>query len=195
MAVVAAAAVLSSSARAIAHQGQAEFGRAAGVRQATVSEAESARTDVRMSTLVALLAAAGLHLTAVPSAHPTAAETAWRIRRSLKDGNHEAVLRNFLDLSQGLAAEDPVTRAALSVLSPATTGSREWDAALAGLVEHRLDEVRIPAPVWTAESERVADRLVSPQLGVYDLPTEVANGLPAFLRHNVVLEPETLASV
>lgn len=190
-----ATAVLSSSARAIARQGQVEFARSAGVRQATVSEAETARTDVRTSTLEALLAAGGLKLTAIPSAYPTAAEIAWRIRRSLEAGIHGAALRNFLDLAQSLAAADAVTRAALSVLPPATTGSRDWDAALAGLVEHRLDEVGIAAPAWTAQPERVADRLASPQLGEYDLPVEVGRGLPAFLRHNVVLEPETLSSV
>ena len=193
--MVTATAVLSSSARAIARQGQVKFARSAGVRQATVSEAETARTDVRTSTLEALLTAGGLKLTAIPSAYPTAAESAWRIRRSLQAGSREGALRNFLDLADGLAAEDAVTRAALSILPPATTGSRDWDAALAGLVEHRLDEVEITAPAWTTQPERVADRLASPQLGEYDLPAEVEKGLPAFLRHNVVLEPETLSSV
>ncbi|GAB3797655.1 hypothetical protein GCM10028798_09120 [Humibacter antri] len=190
-----AIAVLSSSARAIARQGQVDFARSAGVRQATVSEAETAKTDVRTSTLQAFLAVAGLKLTAIPSAYPTAAETAWRIRRSLDGESRDAALRNFLDLAQGLAAEDGVTRAALSVLPPATTGSRDWDAALAGLVEYRLEEVGIAAPAWTAEPERVALRLTSPQLGEYDLLADAENSLLAFLRHNVALEPETLGSV
>jgi hypothetical protein len=145
--------------------------------------------------LEALLAAAGLQLTGIPSVHPTAAETAWRIRRSLEGESRDAALRNFLDLAQGLEAEDAVTSAALCVLPPADTGSRDWDAALAALVEYRLSELGIPAPVWTAQPERVATRLTSPHLGPYDLPAAPENGLPAFLRHNVVLEPETLGSV
>jgi len=190
-----ATAVLSSSARAITRLGQVAFARAAGARQATVSEAESSKTDVRTSTLESFLAVAGLKLTAIPTAHPTAAETAWLIRRSLEAASHDAALRNFLDLAQGLAAEDAVTRAALCVLPPMLTGSRDWDAALAALVEYRLDEVGIAAPGWTGQPERTADGLASPQLGVYDLPARVESGLEAFLRHNVVLEPATLASV
>lgn len=48
-----------------------------------------------------------------------------------------------------LAAERGANRLALALTPPETTGRPEWDAALAGVTEYRLNHVGIPLPEWT----------------------------------------------
>lgn len=124
-----------------------------------------------------------------------AAEVAACISTCLAEGRRDYAVRHFIQLADDLAARHGEARAVIGATRPETTGERCWDAAIAALVEHRLLEDGLPVPPWvTAEEFRVTPSWTFGS-GLYDIPVEPERALPAFLRHGVMLDPDTLASV
>lgn len=121
----------------------------------------------------------------------TAIETALRIARA---ATANSALRAFIDYSDALHKADAEARLELCAGEPPSTGSPAWDAALAGIVELRLNDVAIASPDWINAPSRFCTEPQSPQLGRYDLEPDL-NGVPdGFLRRNILLERATLQS-
>lgn len=121
-----------------------------------------------------------------------AVATAARISAALARGADDAALRAFIDYSDEFTRHAPSDRFQLAANEPAPTGSRAWDAALAALVDFRLES---PKPEWIESPDRFLASPATPQLGRYDLSPNLSDVPPAFLRRNILFERRTLQSV
>jgi hypothetical protein len=124
-----------------------------------------------------------------------AAEVAEYIAECLAQGRRDHAVRHFIQLADDLAAAQGEARAVIGAARPETTGERCWDAAIAALVEHRLLEEGLRVPAWVAAEEFRVNPPWTFGSGLYDIPVEPERALPSFLRHGVMLDPDTLASV
>lgn len=174
---------------------QQELSERSGVAQSSLSLLESGRRKPNADTLERLLAATGHQLIAIPTRRTDAATTAANIAASLADNHREDAVRHFIQLADNLAAEHDETRYALTIAAPGKTGEKRWDAAIAALVEHRLDEESLPAPRWARDEDRTLARAWTFGAGTYDLPVEADRVPEAFLRHRVLIDADTLVSV
>jgi transcriptional regulator with XRE-family HTH domain len=163
--------------------------------QPEISTIESGKRIPTVETLERLLRQTGHRIIAVPGAGTDAAETADRIANALTGPNHDSALRAFLDYSDSLARAAGVDRVVLGIAEPRPTGSRDWDAALAALVDYWFTKSRLPKPTWISSPTRTLKKPASPQLTQYDLEPDRANVPVEFLRRNVWIERSTLESV
>jgi hypothetical protein len=118
--------------------------------------------------------------------------TATRIALALDRGEGDSALRAFLDYADELERQDVTARFQLASVEPGLTGSPAWDAALAALVDLRLIA---PKPPWIESPNRFLASPQTPQLGAYDLPPDLSDVPPEFLRRNILIERRTLQSV
>jgi transcriptional regulator with XRE-family HTH domain len=166
---------------------QRELSSISGVAQSTVSEVESGRRVPSVATVERLLRSAGHQLVAIPTRRSDAAAAAEGIARSLSSRRGDHAVRHFIQLADDLAAEHAGIRFALAIA--------HWDAAIAALVEHRLQEEGLPVPAWVASDERrLADEWTFGS-GRYVIPVDRDRVPAAFLRHGVLLDADTLVSV
>lgn len=121
-----------------------------------------------------------------------AMETALRIAAALGRDSANSALCAFIDYSDELRRVSEPERFQLAALEPDRTGSLAWDAALAGLVDFLLAS---PKPNWIELPHRFLTSPATPQLGRYDLPPDLSDVPPEFLRRNVLMERRTLQSV
>ncbi|MGL4243232.1 MAG: helix-turn-helix domain-containing protein [Beijerinckiaceae bacterium] len=189
------ASTLLRSARRASGLSQVELAARAKTSQPEVSSVERGRRVPTVETLERLLREAGFRIVAVPLFAVDADETAERIAEALLPGSRDDPLRAFLDYSDTLVRSSDVDRVLLSAREPRSTGSRDWDAALAALVDYRLGPPPSPRPDWITASSRHLDTPGSPQLGPYDLEPDRDEVPEEFLRRNVLIERSTLASV
>ena len=93
--------------------------------------------------------------------------------------NEDAPFRAVIQMADDLAREHGAERVVLTVNPPRSTGDVRFDAFLAGVVELRLDEERLPHPKWLAKAPRlaaqwfVADRLEGDQVTINATPTQL----------------------
>jgi transcriptional regulator with XRE-family HTH domain len=174
---------------------QSDLARIAKTSQAEVSSIEGAKKVPTFETLERLLRHTGHRIIAVPGTGIDAADTADRISATLKPHSDDSALRAFLDYSDSLGRVSGIDRVVLGVAEPHRTGSPEWDAALAALVDFWFAKGKLPRPGWIAQPTRFLATPSSPQLTKYDLEPDVANVPREFLRRNVLLERQTLESV
>ncbi|MFD1716038.1 helix-turn-helix domain-containing protein [Amnibacterium flavum] len=189
------AATLVKQARRAGGLNRKELSARSGVAQSSLSLLESGQRNPNTDTLERLLAAAGHQLIAIPTQRTDAATTAAHIADSLSDGRRNDAVRHFIQLADNLAAEHDETRFALTISAPDKTGEKRWDAAIAALVEHRLEEEHLPLPRWTRDEARTLTRSWIFGTGLYDIPVERSRVPAAFLRHGVLIDPDTLASI
>lgn len=166
----------------------------ARVDQARVSRVEHGR-EAEFSTIERFLAATDHRLYSAPTRRDDAASIAASIRAHLRAGDRHSALREFIQLSDNLAAEHGLVRGVLGLAEPEPTGEVAWDAALAALVTLRLAEEGLPHPAWVDAPRR---RLSRPQTLDVDpadpVPTS-ADVPPEFLERGVLMWADTLASV
>jgi transcriptional regulator with XRE-family HTH domain len=186
------AATLLRSARRSAGQSQRALAARVGRSQPQIADVERGRHDVTVGVLSDWLAATGHRLVAVPTSRTSAAEAADAVRQALRAGQPDGALRQVLQLSDDLAASEPLVRSALCASAPATTGDARYDALIAGIVELRLPG---NVPDWAAEPSRcLGERWwVDDTSGVREL--NLAETPPELLRHGVVLSAGELRSV
>lgn len=103
-------------------------------------------------------------------------------------------MRHFIQLNDNLVAEHDVVRFALTISEPAPTGVKHWDAALAGLVEHRLREESLPLPTWAKAADRVLRKTWTFNAACYVVPVDRERVPQAFLARNVLIDRDTLES-
>ncbi|WP_279390913.1 helix-turn-helix transcriptional regulator [Microbacterium sp. VKM Ac-2923] len=167
-----------------------------GVGAGNLSAIENGHRDPTSSTLDRLASTIGVEWIPFPARGRTpAAVAAEEITHAEAQGRHAQAYRRFLQLSDDLAASDPVTRVLLSAEEPDDSPSR-WVDAVAALVEVRLREASAPIPVWVTEHSGHSDAIWEPQRSSRALPLSAdRTQVPAeFLRRGVAIESGELIS-
>lgn len=188
-------ATLVRSARRSRRLSQRELARRAGFSQSRVAIAENAHEDPRFDTASRLLAAAGHRLYAAATTRDDVATIAAEIRHALARDDRGMALRFFIQMNDNLVAERGLLRGILAITEPELTGSKTWDAAIAALVDYRLNEDGVPAPAWTRASTRHVERARPLVVDPAD-PIPPRAEVPAeFLEHGVLVWRDSLESV
>jgi transcriptional regulator with XRE-family HTH domain len=214
-----AATILVRSARAASGLSQSELALRSGIAGSSLSLIEHGKREPTFATLETLLRAARRSVVTIPTVRSDAARIAEDIRAALGAGKSSAAtaggkssagdakardasaFRRFLQLADNLAAEAGATRVGLTLTEPATTGSLEWDAAIAALCEYRLNADALPVPDWidtrtgTAETSSAAALGWAPHTSDYDIPVDLARVPPEFLCRGILIEAATMESV
>ena len=175
---------------------QREVAEQIGTTQSAIARLEAHRTDPKLGTLAAYAAEVGRRVDVV--AGDLTGSCAGTIRSSLSGGDADAALRAVIQLFDDLCyAVDPWTELRLE---PPTTGTAEWDAAIAAACERAARLTGTAVPGWTAAPSRFLDRLWAP---VEDILGRTAPGLivmllawspPEFAVRGVLIDAESLTS-
>lgn len=189
------ASTLLRSSRVASGISQGNLALRAKTSQPEISTIESGKRNPTVDTLERLLRQTGHRIIAVPGVGTDAAETADRIAHAIARSTDDSALRAFLDYSDSLGRASGVDRVVLGIAEPRPTGSRDWDAALAALVDYWFNKSHLPKPSWISSPSRSLPKPSSPQLTEYDLEPDRANVPPEFLRRNLLIERSTLESV
>jgi transcriptional regulator with XRE-family HTH domain len=189
------ASALLRSSRLASGISQGDLALRAKTSQPEISTIESGKRVPTVDTLERLLRQTGHRIIAVPGTGTDAAETADRIARAIARPTDDSALRAFLDYSDSLSRATGVDRVVLGIAEPRPTGSRDWDAGLAALVDYWFSKSRLPEPAWISSPSRSLTTPSAPHLTDYDLKPDRANVPPEFLRRNVLIERSTLESV
>lgn len=163
--------------------------------QANISLIESGGTDPGLSTIEQCLAPMGFTLIAIPTNKPTVASFALTVGRAIQEKKLSRAFRLIIQLSDNLSTVEPEICVALSAAPAPTTGSKEYDALLAGTVEHYLSLRKLPIPQWVNEDSRKLKKrwIVDP----YETNESViARVTPrSLLRHNVLIDQREFHSI
>ena len=166
-----------------------------GILQAAISRAERGQHDITVGVLDRLVHASGWRLAVLPTNAGTAADTALACANYLHGDSYEGAYRSVIQLADWLASEHGAERVALVVAPPAPTGDRRFDAFLAGVVEHRLDEERLPHPRWLASAEVLDEPWSVDEWADIGDEALVAATPAALRRRGVLIDATELASV
>ncbi|MDP3208970.1 MAG: helix-turn-helix domain-containing protein [Rhodoglobus sp.] len=185
---------LVRSSRRASRLSQKTLGERSGVAASSLSLIESGDRIPTVATLERLLAATGRSLVSIPTRRADAATIAERIAAAVSAGEPANALRHFIQLNDNLAAEHYEVRFALTIAEPAPTGVKHWDAAIAALVEYRLQEEGLPVPAWTRDPARTLRKSWTFTAGRYVVPVDRARVPKAFHDRNVLIDEDTLTS-
>ncbi|MDP3209428.1 MAG: XRE family transcriptional regulator, partial [Rhodoglobus sp.] len=105
--------------------------------------------DPSFETLDRILRHTGSRLIAVPTTRTTASDASAEIAGALERGDVKEAFAVLVRYNDDLVAERGAGRLALALTPPVLTGRAEWDAAIAGVTEYRLNHTGIPLPDWT----------------------------------------------
>lgn len=121
----------------------------------------------------------------------------WRLADSSRsvDEREEAAFRAVVDLLNDLRAASDHDLYSLVADRPPLSGTRRWDAFVAGVVEQACEDRGRRAPSWIEEPERFIDPpwYLSTDLYFRDLEEQTAP--PALRRHGVLVAVVELATV
>jgi transcriptional regulator with XRE-family HTH domain len=174
---------------------QGALGRRAELSQSHLSLIERGHQNPSFDAVERALRATGHRLIAVPSVRDDAAAVAADIRLAVLDGREDRALRRFIQLSDNLLAEHGAVRFALTITEPESTGSKQWDTAIAAIVAHHLVAEDLPVPDWVNSPARSLRRRWAVGEGPYTLTPELHRVPPEFLRRGVLIDADTLVSV
>ena len=171
-----------------------------GTSQANVSAYESGRLEPgrvvggRIDALAALAPTSAYrtgHLSTLASASA-------QLRADLHDGRSQTdMLRVAIQASDDFARLEDDADRALFLAEPSPTGSRNWDALVAGLAVHLCRTVQAPrVPRWTADPTRTVDYVWwvdSPAVTLH--AHQVQDAIPSMRSRGVMLSRRNLESV
>ncbi|WP_448003190.1 helix-turn-helix domain-containing protein [Agromyces bauzanensis] len=189
------AGTLVRSARKSRRLTQASLGHRARLTQSHLSLIEGDRQNPSFDAVERALRGAGHRLIAIPTLREDTAAIAAEIRADLAHGRPERALRRFIQLNDNLTAEHGEVRFALAITEPESTGSKQWDAAIAALVAHHLDAEQLPVPRWATHPSRFLKRSWVFGAGPYSLAPELDHVPAAFRERRVLIDEDTLRSV
>lgn len=187
--------VFARSARAASGLSQSELAIRSGIAGSSLSLIEHGKRDPTVATLDALLRATRHTAVTIPTVRSDAARIASEISSAITDSDDALAFRRFLQLADNLAAESGATRVGLTLTEPAPTGSEQWDAAIAGLCELRLNADALPVPGWVTTRAGHPDTPWAPRTSEYDIPVDPTRVPAAFLRRGVLIEAATVESI
>jgi len=189
------AATIVRNARRVAGLSQTQLAERSGVAASAISQIEAGKRNPSFETVTRLIASTGGQLVSVPTRIGTAATIALQIAEDLRGGKQAYALRAFIQLNDNLCSVEGSTRLALCITEPAPTGSKRWDAALAGLVAYRLRQEGIAAPAWANEPSRFLGKVWNISEGVVYLVANPEDVPREFLERRVHIEARDLESV
>jgi transcriptional regulator with XRE-family HTH domain len=174
---------------------QAQLSERSGIAVPNISAIEAGKREPRFDTVQALLGGLGVRLLPLEQGRSTVFEVSVYIHEYLTAGDTDSTFRQWLQLANDLEAVDGAGRLLLSYQAPTLTGSQQWDAAIAALVEYRLNALALPLPGWL---ERPNLRLDAPETLLvsenYTFPVDPSDVAPEFLRRNILYPFESLVS-
>ena len=171
---------------------QSEVASLTGISTSAISACENGRREPGTATLEKLAGAVGLRmlLMDVGQASPVA-ERASALAAALRAGDVDLAFATLHAVSVELQYSSPTAMVVLSYQQPAAIDP-QWDAAIAGVVEWRLQQAEAPIPIWVAECRRDPADAWAPSMAVQfeDAPTSDVPALAArgILIHSVDLE-------
>jgi hypothetical protein len=165
------------------------------VAASAISQIEAGKRNPSFETVTRLIATTGGQLVSVPTRIDTAATIALQIAEDLRAGKQAYALRAFIQLNDNLCAVEGSTRLALCITEPSPTGSKRWDAALAGLVDYRLRQQGISAPAWANEPSRFLGKVWNISEGTYPFVVDVNDVPQEFLARGTLVAARDLESV
>jgi hypothetical protein len=86
-----------------------------------------------------------------------AQQVAVQVSEALMQGDEDTALRALIEFVDLYRASSDGSRLAGMKDEPATTGRREWDALIAGVVEWLSGQYGLPAPAWVSAPGRFLD--------------------------------------
>jgi hypothetical protein len=153
---------------------------------------EASTHDVHTDTLAHLLRVLRHRLIAVPTERTPVAEHALAIRQFVTEDRSDLAFRVAIQLADDLAAVHGVERVVLAAAAPPPTTNARFDALVAGITEHRLDQETLPLPQWLHMDTTLEEPwVVSPHLTVAD--TEYTTPKP-LRRRRVYIDASDLES-
>ena len=188
------AAVLVRQARALSGLSQRALADRAGDHQPNIAAIESGARDAYVATLARLVDAAGGRLIVLPATTAPASDVAAEVGELLRAGKERVAFRTVLGFHDDLLQAAPALRVALCVTPAPPTGDRRYDALLAAVAEHDLEQDGLPLPSWVRDPARNAGGWWVEDLE--ELRPRIQENTPAaFARHGVWLDAAELESV
>jgi transcriptional regulator with XRE-family HTH domain len=171
----------------------------ARVPQPTVAAIESGQREPSLSLLSRIVESAGyvLKINLAPLPRFGATNTALRIEEALRsdDRTQDSALRLLITFRDVVRDVDDVDLVELIGEPPSSTGSPQWDAFLAAVVEDESARRDVAPPRWVNDRSRFLKPFwhlsTNPLLHEWEFESTPA----AFLRHGIVVAAEELASV
>lgn len=189
-----AADILARAARAASGLTQVELASRSGIAGSSLSLIEHGKREPTVATLDTLLRATRHTVVIIPTVRSDAACIAANIAEAVATSDDAWAYRCFIQLADNLAAEFGATRVGLTLTEPTTTGSKQWDAAIAALCEFRLNTERLIVPTWITLRGDTLDSHWAPHTSDYKIPVNVKNVPKEFLHRGVLIEAQTLES-
>ncbi len=183
------------SARIRANLTQSALSERSGVAQSALSQIESGERVPNWTTVDRILRSIGSSLIAIPTRRSDISTVSLQIGAALAQNDTMAAVRHFIQLNDDLVAEHGSTRFSLTISEPPTTGSKRWDASLAGLAAYRLADEQLPSPGWVTDPSRRLGKSWTFGSGRYAVSVPRENVPAAFLDRGVLIDRETLESV
>jgi transcriptional regulator with XRE-family HTH domain len=167
-----------------------------GVQRSNIAAIENGRRDPTSSTVEKIASAALVRFVAVKSdGRSSVAEAAAAMADALHENSVGRAYRVLVQVADDLMVADPAVRFVLAAERPVSV-TPEWNAALAGVVEWRLNQARLPVPDWVAHERGDATWAWSPALSPASLliPAD-ATRVPRPLRdRGILIEADEFAS-
>jgi transcriptional regulator with XRE-family HTH domain len=201
--------ILTRAARAASGLSQSELSLRSGIAGSSLSLIEHGKREPTISTLESILRATRHTVVTIPTVRSDAARIASEIADALGTSKRPsdqpstepgaqpaeaAAFRRFLQLADNLAFERGATRVGLTLTEPASTGSPNWDAAIAALCEYRLNADALPVPDWVTARTGNPNALWAPRTSTYEIPADPAQVPAEFLTRGILIEAATLVS-
>lgn len=172
----------------------AQVAARSGLQTSNLYALEHGHRRPTVTTLERAAAGLGLRLLAVDVGNQAlASDIADAIAGHDASGAEELAYRAYIQLNNQLAASSATTQVLLTVTPPRHI-SREWDAALAALVEWRLTEKGAPVPDWAAENAGLNGEHWAPWPAIRLLDADLDLVPEPFLRRGIWLEAGELES-
>ena len=171
---------------------QSDVAAIAEISKSAISACENHRRDPGTATLEKLAKAVGLRVLLLDVGQSTpVAEHAATIAAAVRAGDADYAFATLRTVAVELQDASPSAMVVLSYQQPPSI-DLEWDAAIAGVVEWRLQQAGAPIPDWVTECRRDPADAWAPPMAVQfeDAPTSDVAALAqrGILIHSVDLE-------
>lgn len=160
---------------------QTQLAEAASTSQSAIAAYETNAKQPSVATLTRIVNATGAHL------HWTLtrgllADLVQGVSEALIQNDAEEALRLVCDCSVRLELLNAEAIQEAILNDPGTTGKRNWDAMVGGVIERVANRSRLPVPPWTKQPQRfakqfwfVADMPSLRASALVDTPAELSN--------------------